>query len=191
MSWENCEGSCVTPKYWFGVVLVHFIRCVNAYLKKDLLPLGNTSQSLCPSLEEMRAVHSSVGLVSAFCASLPVIFFHHFSYSAVAISELSWSAGQRCLYRLGMDLTWVLCLRCTLSSWWGFGTGSGMISFTKAKIIWSQIQTFVRVSIRTTRTDVLVWLEGFLQISAGPLYLVAIRGSSSQESDPFLKQFVL
>lgn len=49
--------------------------------------MGNTSQSLCPSVEEMRAVHSSLGLVSAFCASLAVTFFHHLSCNAVALSK--------------------------------------------------------------------------------------------------------
>lgn len=128
----------------------------------------------------MRAVYSSLAQFLLF-ASRAVTFFHHLSYSAVALSKLSWSAGQRCLCRLRMDLTWVLCLSWTLPWWQGFGSCSGLISFTKAKINWSKIQTFIRVSVRTTRTVVLVWLEKLLQISAGPLYSVTISGSSSQE----------
>ena len=73
--------------------------------------------------------------------------------AAVAISKPGWrNAVQRALYRLRADLPEVCAsaVRCPCLN------GADLVVLTKAKINRSQIRPFVRVSVRTMRTVVVV-----------------------------------
>lgn len=136
---ENSEESCVTPWCWFGVGLVSFThiqmcKCV----PENQLPFGNRSWA--------RFLPSVPACLLSSLVTCPTM-------AAVAISKPGWrNAVQKGLHRLRADLP-EFCASAVRSPCLN---GADLVVLTKAKINRSQIWPFVRVSVRTTRTVVVV-----------------------------------